>query len=317
MIQKHMRQVGFMALMTFATALLFACGGGGGGSDPVPPPNTPSSTSPKQVISSAALGRTVTNLVSQISKRISPIRTQSEINSSEINKTANIEETRACTNSGTSAIDMSWTGPEPRDVTDCSQVDDLEATLTLDACIENQNTQMEQSLTMTINKNGSLCAPDTMKTNVTNLRVIDTGDVALDLQSDSIQIETTEITNSSDDAFMTHVKMAMTGDANGTVNGVQYAAQFRNFVQVLNTEDNHQFVLDLSGDIKSDCMGQWATIETITPIRYKDQDCPTEGQVRITSGDKSDLVTYGADGAVTVGDTTYKSCRELEENCSG
>ena len=94
-------------------------------------------------------------------------------------------------------------------------------------------------------------------------------------------------------------------------------AQFENFAQIVDTEDNESFILEISGDIKSDCMQQWATVETIVPIEYEGTDCPSAGEIQITIGDETTTVTFASDGAVTVGDKSYGSCRELDESCDG
>lgn len=172
-------------------------------------------------------------------------------------------------------------------------------------------------MTLTVFKDGSLCRPENIYSDVSDLHVIDNSNADLNFLSDELQIDITEITYSDDNKFMTHANVALTGDAKGTRGDRRYAAQFDNFVQIIDTKDNHHFTTIFSGRIQSDCMGQWAVIRTITPIQFKDQDCPTQGAIEITLGGESVTVRYQSDGSAAIGDTTYDSCRQLEVDCNG
>jgi hypothetical protein len=319
MIQKVRKRIGMMVILAFTAALLLACGGGsstddssgpGGGDGPGPQP-----AETQQVVGSMSAGRIASTMLSKLSHDISPIR--SDANPQSVELLGFIEAQEACTGSGTISISMDWAGPDVNDIDGCDQVSDLSVTLTLDACVQQESPNIQQSMALSVFKEGSLCQPENIYADVSDLHIIDNGDGELDFQSRSLQIDTTEITNSAGNGFMTHTKVALTGDVRGTRGEMQYAAQFDNYVEVLDTEDNHSFTSTVSGRIKSDCMEQWAEINTISPVIFMDQDCPTEGELEIVIGDESTTVVYHADGSVTVGDTTYDSCISLEGACNG
>lgn len=311
---KH--RIRFMVFLIFSGALLFACGGSGGSDDSHPDPDPVDHTDAKQVMSSITSGRIVSTIVSQLSHHISPIRRNQNSPDAE-NLSGSIDDQGACTVSGTNSTIMDWQGPDAQEISGCEQVSDLRATLTLDACIQQDKPQMEQSMTLTVFKDGSLCRPENIYSDVSDLHVIDNSNADLNFLSDELQIDITEITYSDDNKFMTHANVALTGDAKGTRGDRRYAAQFDNFVQIIDTKDNHHFTTIFSGRIQSDCMGQWAVIRTITPIQFKDQDCPTQGAIEITLGGESVTVRYQSDGSAAIGDTTYDSCRQLEVDCNG
>jgi hypothetical protein len=321
MILNAKHRIRFMVFLLFCGALLFACGGGGDGDDgPSNPdpvnPDPVDHTNTKQVMSSITSGSIVSTIVSQLSHQISPIRRDQNSLVDGI-LAGSISDQGACTVSGTNSIMMNWQGPAAQDITSCDEVSDLSATLTLDECIQQDQPQTEQSMTLTLFKDGSLCQPGHIYADVSNLHVVDNGNADLDFQSDALQIDITEITYSNDNRFMTHANVAITGDAKGAKGDRQYAAQFNNFVQIIDTRDNHNFTVSFSGRIRSDCMEQWAEIRTIAPIQFKDQECPTQGAIEITVGDESTTVRYRSDGSATIGDTTYDSCRQLEGFCNG
>ncbi|MGD9187626.1 MAG: hypothetical protein PVI89_05420 [Desulfobacteraceae bacterium] len=309
-------RIHFVVSLMFFGAFLFACGGGGGddggGSskpDPVDHKNT------KQVMGSITSGRIASTIVSQLAHQISPIRSDQNPQQAEIMAGA-ISDQGACTGSGTNSISMNWQGPAAQDITSCEQVSNLNATLILEKCIQQDKPQTEQSMTLTVFKDGSLCRPSNISADVDDLHVVDNGNDDLDIQSDELHIDITEITYSNDNKFMTHANVALSGDARGTKGNRQYAAQFNNFVQIIDTQDNHHFTATFSGRIQSECMGQWAEIRTITPIQFKDQDCPTQGAIEITIGGESTTVRYQSNGSATIGDTTFDSCQQLEGVCN-
>jgi hypothetical protein len=314
MMPNVQHRIRFMVVLIVSGALLLACGGGSDSdtSDPVPAGRTDA----KQVMSSVTAGRIVSTTVSQLSQNISPIRSDQNSLANDI-LAATIDDQKACAVSGSSSIHMDWQGPDAQDLSSCEEVSDLAATLTLNACVEQDKPQMEQSMTLSLFKDGSLCQPEMIDADVSDLHVIDNGDDDLDFYSDALHIDITEIAYSYDDSYMTHANVALTGDARGTRGDRRYAAQFDNFVLMIDTDDNHHFTATFSGRIQSDCMDRWAEVQTPTPIQFRDQECPSQGVVQITTGGESVTVRYHSDGSVTIGDTRYDSCRQLEESCNG
>jgi hypothetical protein len=316
MMTKVKGQNCLMVFLVCTVVLLLACGGGGSsGGTSIGPGSSKEPVDEKQVMGSTTAGRIVSTMVSQLSQNMSPIRSaQNSLNS--VSLLGSISDKGACTVSGTNSVRMSWTGPEAQYISSCEDVSDLSATLILDKCIQSDKPQTEQSMELTLYKDGSLCKPSIINAQVRNLHVIDSSNNSLDFQSDALQIDITEITFSGDNSFITHANIALTGDARGTADNRQYAARFNNFIQIIDTEDNHSFTTTFSGQIQSDCMEQWAEITTITPIQFTGENCPTHGEIIISSGGESTTVSYQSDGSVTVGDTTYDSCQQLEEGCT-
>jgi hypothetical protein len=317
-LDHRIRLIGFFL---FSAILLFACvdgsdDDGDSRSDGQIPPVTGDHADVKQVMGSITASRIVSTMVSQLSNQVSPIRRDQNSRYNTI-MAATIDDQRACTVSGTSSIHMSWQGPDAQALSSCEEVSDVTATLTLSACIEQDKPQVEQSMTISVFKDGSLCRPEIIDADVSDLHVIDTGDADLDFQSDALHIDMTEIAYSDDDNFMTHANVSLTGNAAGTRGDRRYAAQFDNFRQIIDTDDNHQFTATFSGRIQSDCMDQWADVQTTTPIQFRDQECPSQGAIRITIGSEAVTVRYHSDGSATIGDTRYDSCRHLEEACNG
>lgn len=312
MMSKVKNQIHFIVFFVLTAALLIACGGGSDGSGSSNDPDPVEPSAPEQVMGAITSGRIVSTMVSQLSQNISPIRPdQNSLYFGTIDDQGN------CTVSGTNSVQMNWEGPDAEDISGCEDVYDLSATLILNKCIQQDKPQTEQSMALTLFKDGSLCQPDNIYTDVSNLHVIDSGNDDLNFKSDTLQIDISEIAFSLDKKFMTHANVALTGDARGTRGNRQYAARFNNFVQIVDTEDNHNFTTVFSGQIRSDCMNQWAELRTRTPIQFMDQGCPTQGEIEITVGDESISVRYQPDGSVRVGDMTYDSCRQLEGACNG
>jgi hypothetical protein len=319
MIPNVNHRIRFMVFLIFSGVLLLSCGGGSDGGDSVGGPSGPvpmGHSDAKQVMSSITAGRIVSTMVSQLSHQVSPIRRGQNSRSNEISA-AVVQDQSPCTVSGASAISMHWQGPDAQDISSCEQVSDVAADLTLDACIERDKPQMEQSMTLSVFKDGRLCRPDIIGADVSDLHVIDSSDADLDFYSDALQIDITEIAYSHDDSYMTHANVSLYGDVRGTKGGKPFAARFDNFVLRIDTLDNHHVTATFSGRIQSDCMNQWAELYTTTPIQFRDQECPTQGAVQITVGGESVTVRYHSDGSATIGDTRYDSCRHLEESCNG
>jgi hypothetical protein len=81
--------------------------------------------------------------------------------------------------------------------------------------------------------------------------------------------------------------------------------------------------VSISGRIKASCLGGWVTITTNNPIFIPtNADCPTAGEVVITSGGNSVKVVIASDSKITIyyNNTlvqTYNNCEDVDGLCVG
>jgi len=210
-----------------------------------------------------------------------------------------------CFDSGTVTItNAKWTV----DPADEFNLKDLSANITANACKE------EPYLwngSMSIAVGGSILEPQKITT------VSTPGFDTTDLDT-SEKFTMTNLTTVIDyNTEFTIVAMTFTGTISGKINGNPIDFECKNYK--INIID--ESTVSLSGEIKPKCLGGWVTVKTNTPI-LQDVDCPTAGEIIITSGANSVKVVIAADSKISVyynntpvTGSPYPSCQDIIGLC--
>ncbi len=315
-------------------ALFFACGGGdgdGGGDTSGSTTLNVTEDNAQQVVALAWVGESLGDM-SGISDDISPLSlSKADVSSVKglipailekvdqelyaistgYQASGSISDNRACEFGGNGSFSLDWTGPLIP--SDCSDISNLSATMIMNDCGLNTDSVMNGTVILSVS--GTMCSPTAMSLAFTGFD-FNCSSEQMTLHADSLLLSISEITRSQGGNYFTHARMAINGDVQGSLGEDSYTAQFRDYVQVVDTQDNDNFTLDISGSVSGGCLGgEWATIETLEPIAFTDDgSCPTAGIVRI-SGANEVLITYNSDGSVDVGTTHYSSCTFMNAEC--
>ncbi|MBM4145057.1 MAG: hypothetical protein FJ240_02105 [Nitrospira sp.] len=115
--------------------------------------------------------------------------------------------------------------------------------------------------------------------------------------------------------------ITLTGTISGQVDGEPINVECKNFkIEFIDEE-----TVSLSGEIKPTCLGGWVTVNTHKPIFTETgADCPTAGEVILTSGANSVKIVIAADSKIyiyynntLVGGKPYDSCNDIAGLCEG
>lgn len=320
----------FEATIIFSLMLLaLSCGGNGGGGGGSPgTPATMNQTTARQAMGTVMFGTTVGGLYADTLSRISPgpSATRSIFTQSMINKVLQVIEQRIlnqreragsisgqvdCDYNGTISLSAQWDGPDQPQ--NCSQINNLNATVSMHDCAVDSGSSMNGSATISIS--GSSCNPSAVTIHFQNISFNDTDD-NVSVAINDLSISLSQVTWDATQSYVTHGRVVIDGDASGTAEGVEYQAQYDHLTQIMDTSDNINFTMAFSGSVSGGCLDGWVTIETLTPIAFSvNDDCPSAGQIRL-SGDIDLLVTINGDGSITAGDTEYANCNEFEMACT-
>lgn len=311
--------------------LILSCGGGGGDGGSGQSSGTPATMSQataRQAMGIMQFGTTVGALYDDTGLRFNPglsgkrvLSTQSMLNTvldvieQEIltsgERTGSDSGVESCPYGGTISLSASWEGPDYP--SSCSQISNLNATISMNNCAVGSGSSMNGSATVSIS--GSACAPSAITIGFHNISFSDTYD-DMSVAMDNLTISLTQITWNSGHSYVTHGRIEIDGDASGAIEGMAYQAEFDHFTQVMDTSDNVNFSATFSGSVSGGCLDGWVTIATLVPIAFSIYDnCPSAGQIRL-SGDIDLLITINGDGTITAGDTDYADCNDFEMACA-
>ncbi len=222
--------------------------------------------------------------------------------------------TENCTGGGTVTVSGTWTGPD--NPTDPSQIVNFAGNITFNSCKEATGI-MNGSISMRIE--GPL-------DNFTNFT----------LSVSSFAYANTE---TNDNIAMTNLTMVITGlslngnelaggtitiagTVSGTVGGDPIYVEYDSYQIVFNSNAGGETV-SVSGRIRARCLGGWVTIATNIPLfTPAGANCPTTGEVVITSGGNNVKIVVASDSRITIyyNNTfvqTYSNCENVDGLCVG
>jgi hypothetical protein len=223
------------------------------------------------------------------------------------------QTTISCTDGGTMTMSASWIGPDQP--SDPSQVSNFTATITLSSCTEGTETQ---SGSFTIAFAGSMDSPTGLTLSTTSLTFVDTatGD---NLTMANLTMSISIPTMSGDE--ITGGTFSLNGSISGSVDGDPINQEYDNF-QIIASSDGTGETLSMSGSLRALCLGGWVTIATDIPMFIPiGADCPTAGEVTVTSGENTVWAVVASNSTITVyfnGDLVqiYTDCEEVDGLCT-
>jgi hypothetical protein len=222
--------------------------------------------------------------------------------------------TEDCTDGGSMTMSATWTGPDqpsgPSDMTDFT------VNITFNSCTEGTETN---NGTFTVAFSGSSDNPTGISFTTSNFTHSDTvtnDNMTMTNVSVSITVSTMDGGGEITDGIFT-----LDGAMSGTIDGNTVNLEYDDFEIVLSSDPTGE-TLSISGSLKANCVGGWITVTTNTPVYIPTvADCPTQGDITITSGGNTVDAVVGSDSTITVyfNDTlvqTYADCEAVDGLCT-
>lgn len=131
----------------------------------------------------------------------------------------------------------------------------------------------------------------------------------------NLTIDFTDLTFAGDE--LTGCKITLSGAISGNIGADPINQEYDNFKMVANW-DATGTTASISGRVKASCLGGWVTVATNTPVFIpKDADCPTAGEIVVTSGGNRVKMVIASDSKITVyyNDAvvqTYNKCEDVD-----
>lgn len=222
--------------------------------------------------------------------------------------------TETCSNGGTITMSATWTGPD--DPTDPSHIVNFNATMTFNSCKEDTVTL---NGTMSVAFEGSLGAPTKITISIPNFSYANT-ETNDNITITSLTMVVTNVTFSGEELI--GGTLILTGAVSGSAGGDPISVECDNYTIVFSSGVTGE-TFYISGRLKPSCLGGWVTIATNTPIFVPaGADCPTAGEIVITSGGNSVKVVIASDSKITIYFNgtlvqTYNDCEEVDGLCVG
>lgn len=224
------------------------------------------------------------------------------------------EVTEDCEDGGSMTMSATWTGPDQP--SGPSEMVDFEATMTFNSCKEGTETN---NGSFTLAFSGPLDKPTGLTFTTSNFTHSDTAtNDSITMTNVSVSITVPTISGEE----ITGGTFTLDGAMSGTVDGDTISQEYDDFEIVLSSDSEGE-TLSISGSLKANCIGGWVTIATNTAIFVPTgADCPTEGEITITSGGNTVKVVAASNSTITVyfNDTlvqTYTDCEEVDGLCTG
>jgi hypothetical protein len=308
--------------------VVLSCGGGGGGGGGAPTTLAPATITPESLAQSAAMAL-ITGELTDLNQTLNPLSSSGyqplkadlaarmvDLVMDEIFRRPPIlkpagsgSESETCSNVGSISISASWVGPD--DPLDCSEVTNLNATMTFSNCTEGG---FSANGTVRLRFTGNACEPTAIAMEFANL--------TLDLEDGAENM--TLIMN---DFRMTIADMQwalgevtrMTATFNGDVNAIWgdevFDMQFSNYrygMQLSGSGD--AYVVTVAGSLTGSCLDGWVTVSTLEALVVPlSSTCPVSGKLGI-SGTGQGTVTFTSPGVQVDWEgqiTDYPTCDDL------
>lgn len=321
--------------------LLSGCGGGGGGGGiteaPLTAANAPQAggaaiQTVNLVGAASALGELQTSSISsKTSSKTSsetylkpPLRSildkvisisKIQRHKSEVHTEGSMPPTTEnCSGGGTITVSATWIGPD--NPPDESLAVDFRANMTFNSCKEG-NEILNGSMSMVFE--GPLSAPTKLTVSTSKFTYADTA--AKDsITMTNLNMVLTDFSFSGNE--LTGATIIMTGAVSGTVNGEPINVECDSYKTVFSSSGSGVTV-SISGRIKASCLGGWVAVITNTPVFVPTgADCPTAGEIVVTSGGNSVKLVIASNSEITIyyNNTlvqTYNNCEDVDGLCVG
>ncbi len=318
--------------------LLLSCGGGGGNGGPAQPEATLTAEKAPAVAGAVFQAGNFSGLSTEFSEfgeieiSSTSLKTQSKPPLRDIlDKVVSIAKnqkhkspihvagsmpptTESCSGGGTITVSATWTGPD--EPTDPSQVVDFTGTATFSSCKEEETTM---NGVMNIAFKGSLSTPTRLTVSTSSFTYVDTEENH-NITMTNLTVDFTGLTFAGDE--LTGCTITLSGAISGNVGADPINQEYDNFKMVLN-EDATGTTASIFGRLKASCLGGWVAVSTNKPVFIPEEaDCPTDGEIIVTSGGNSVKVVIASDSKITIyfNDTlvqTYNNCEEVDGLCVG
>lgn len=327
-----------MAVLSF----MLSCGGGGGGEGGPTETGTTLTTNNAPQATGAAIQSAHLILVTGAAEAVGPASASSKTYSKDqirkpplrsiLDKAISLSKaqrtkvklhaqgsmpptTETCSNGGTITMSgATWTGPD--NPTDPSQIVNFNANMTYNSCKEDTVTL---NGTMSVAFEGSLSAPTKITISMPNFSYANT-ETNDNITITSLTMVVTNVTFSGEELI--GGTLILTGAVSGSAGGDPISVECDNYTIVFSSGVTGE-TLSISGRLKPSCLGGWVTIATNTPIFVPaGADCPTAGEIVITSGGNSVKMIIASDSKITVyyNDAvvqTYNNCEDVDGLCVG
>lgn len=326
-----MRKI-FLIVAIFAI-ILTACGGGGGGGTVGSSTLTTSNASqasgaaiqaarlvsPTAVLGEVKIASISTEkkppLIRILEKVISISKSYNPTGELHIQGTLP-QTTILCTNGGTININATWIGPD--NPTNFSQMVNLNGSMVFNSCKEGTETFNGEISAVF---QGPLDIPTKLTISAINFIYVDT--ITDDnLSMSNLYLVFSNITYS--DNQLTGGTIELKGNISGIVGGNPGNFAFDNLTFTFNS-GLIGVTVSISGKLKASCLSDWVTITTDTPLFFPSfvhTNCPTAGQINITSEGNTVKVIIASDSAISVYFNNslvqkYGNCNDIEGHCVG
>jgi hypothetical protein len=225
---------------------------------------------------------------------------------------ASVAETVNCSDGGTIHLSMSWDGPD--DPQDISEIVDVELHTTFNNCVE-EDLILDGTMNMEID--GPLDEPTSLTMYFDMSYDEPPSDTDFNMDDFSITVSGEGL----DSYDFENVSMMMDGSLSGSVYGESIDIGFDEYT--INYEYDYDTVyLTFSGKVRPSCLNAWLTVVTASPIAiYIDDDCPSAGDIRLSSGGKTVRAVIQSDFQIViylddVRVDTLNDCEEMDGLCT-
>lgn len=313
-------------VVVFAFVALSCSGGGGGGGGSAPATLTPATITPQSLAQSAAmvliagdlteLNQTLSPfssggdqpLKADLAARIIDLVMDEVFRRPPVLKPAgSFGETETCSSGGSISISASWVGPD--EPFDCSEIRNLNATLTFSNCSEGgffANGVVRLRLT------GNVCEPTAIASELANL--------TLEYSAENMTLIMNDFRMTIADmqwalGEVTRMTATFNGDVNASWGDEAFDMQFSNYRESMQlSQAGDVYTLTLDGSLRGSCLEGWVTVSTLEALTVPlSGDCPVSGKL-VISGNGQGTVTFSASGVQVDWEgqlTDYPTCDDL------
>ncbi|MFO7646070.1 MAG: hypothetical protein R6W95_16930 [Desulfosarcina sp.] len=312
-------------VVVFAFVVLSCGGGGGGGSAPTT--LTPATITPESLAQSAAMAL-ITGDLTDLNQTLSPLSSSGyqplkadlaarmiDIVMDEIFRqphilkpAGSVSESDTCSNGGTISISASWVGPDD-DPVDCSEVTNLNATMTFSSCTEGG---LFADGTVRLRFTGNACEPTAIAMEFANLTLEESVE-NMQISMNTFKMDIAGMVWSLGE--VTRMTATFNGDVSAILGDEAFDMQFSNYrYGVQPSGSGGAYVVTVDGSLTGSCLDGWVTVSTLEALVVPlSNGCPVSGKLGI-SGTGQGTVTFTSPGVQVDWDgqiTDYPTCDDL------
>lgn len=328
MIPKRIKSKFLAATVIFLMAVM-SCSDGDSGSGNAKTQATVTATSSGHLVSMATAavqltdlkdylvvgpGNTSPDASGAVAVRILSLVRQALIDTASGFKTSGATNiTIPCNQGGNYTMAATWQGPD--NPTSCAQIQDLNATLVLSDC---HNNDVYGNGTVSFEASGVFCAPTAIAMQFDNVSL---DDPCCDLVFEAEDLELTY--SNIQDLGQNMAQMTVSLDGSVIMergNGVDVLdMEFSQYSMQLTQTSTTTASLVINGGLRGPCLDGWITVETLSDVLVdRQRACPVGGSLRLVGNGQATIVFYeNGSVSITIDDveTRYDSCLDLPRSC--